>query len=118
VPAQRSRRALAKLIDGPIPGTPVIGAYTYTVVRAAKHDEASLGLAQPSPAAARVFLVGALAVEVLIECGQSPGCRIARIQPVDERSGRRVGVARALVRASMMRASRLTRLPGLGASGE
>ena len=104
-------RALARLIDGLVVAVPSAGAFYVFARRAKGAERLSQDGALPAYAR-RVLATAEFALEALAGCGQSPGCRLAHVYPISLRSARRVGPARALVRASVTQAETLLMRPG------
>jgi hypothetical protein len=88
------------------------GTRAYATFRRRGQAEERSQPPQPPRTVLRALSAGAFLLQVLAECGQSPGCRIMGVRPVDLHNGRSVGLGRALVRVSVMQASRLGRVPG------
>ena len=104
-------RTQAWLIDLLIAATPLAVGFPYALRHRRKTDDGSWDLGDLPSAVGPAQFVVANAVVVLAECGLSPGCRIVGIARVNERTGRRVGLARALLRVALMGTAKLIMRP-------
>lgn len=106
-PARASwrRRTAAWAIDALLAFTPLCVGFVVAFRRRGINDYGVVDLGELPGAAKHAASALADAVAVLAECGRSPGCRIAGIDRVTECTGRRVGLARALLRVALVRSA-------------